>query len=129
MNIGTTAIYFSWQKIPWANLLGTKLIGGFHRFYFDTRDGVMVPGDKLQFEFLFKAERDGVFTQSWFLQTRPLLCGGWPVVVRLTGFAYAEDLHAQQRQEITVCQLGPSAHTHTHTCNTHDSFPSSCRTS
>lgn len=102
-------MYFSWQHLPRTNAVQTVLSGGTQRFYFDTRGGVILPGERMQFEFMFKAEKAGVFTERWSLQTGPVLCGGQPVLVSLTGIAYTEDLHAQRRSEITVCQVDQAA--------------------
>ena len=101
-NRGTTTIYYSWQKVPRTNHLQTRLSQSIQRFYFDTRGGVLLPGETLNFEFMFKSEMSGVFTEYWSLCTGPLLCGGRPIHIKLTGIAYTEDIHVQQRNNITV---------------------------
>ena len=102
VNCGTTAVYYSWQKVPRTNSLQTRLSEGVQRFYFDTRGGVLLPGETLAFEFMFKADKPGVFTEYWSLCTGPVLCGGRPIYVKLTGIAHIEDAHVQQRNDITV---------------------------
>ena len=76
---------FTQQKIPRPNVLGTKLAGQTQRFYFDTKSGVILPGDTLKFPFVFKSPSAGIFTETWELMTRPTLCGGAPIRITLRG--------------------------------------------
>ena len=76
---------FTQQKIPQANVLGTKLAGQTQRFYFDSKSGVILPGDTLNFPFIFKSSNAGIFTETWELMTKPTLCGGAPIRVTLRG--------------------------------------------
>jgi len=99
-NDGTTAIYFSWKKIPQANVLGTKLAGQTQRFYFDTKSGVILPGDTLNFPFIFKSPNAGIFTETWELMTKPILCGGTPIRITLRGVAVEDDIYEDARQQI-----------------------------
>ncbi|KAJ7394063.1 hypothetical protein OS493_003736 [Desmophyllum pertusum] len=99
-NDGTTAIYFSWKKIPRPNVLGTKLAGQTQRFYFDTKSGVILPGDTLKFPFIFKSPNAGIFTETWELMTKPTLCGGAPIRVTLRGVAVEDDIYKEARQQI-----------------------------
>ena len=66
-------------------MLGTKLAGQTQRFYFDTKSGVILPGDTLNFPFIFKSPNAGIFTETWELMTKPILCGGAPISVTLRG--------------------------------------------
>lgn len=99
-NDGTTAIYFSWKKIPKANVLGTKLAGQTQRFYFDSKSGVILPGDTLNFPFVFKSPSAGIFTETWELMTKPTLCGGDPIRITLRGVAIEDDIYKDARQQI-----------------------------
>ena len=101
-NTGTTAIYYSWQKIPRSNELNTLFAGQKERFFFDIRGGVLLPGERKKLEFLFKSDVDGVFTEYWSFQTGPVLCAGRPIHVKLTGITFSEDKHASERNAITV---------------------------
>ena len=76
---------FTQQKIPRPNVLETKLAGQTQRFYFDTKSGVILPGDTLKFPFVFKSPNAGIFTETWELMTRPTLCGGAPIRITLRG--------------------------------------------
>jgi len=99
-NDGTTAIYFSWKKIPRLNVLGTKLAGQTQRFYFDFKSGVILPGDTLKFPFVFKSPNAGIFTETWEFMTRPTLCGGAPIRITLRGVAVEDDIYKEARQQI-----------------------------
>ncbi|EDO31470.1 predicted protein [Nematostella vectensis] len=99
-NDGTTAIYFSWKRVPKANTLGTKLAGRTQRFYFDTNSGVILPGETLKFPFIFKSLNAGIFSENWELLTEPVLCGGGAIRVCLRGIAIEEDVYADARREI-----------------------------
>lgn len=99
-NDGTTAMYFSWKNIPRANVLGTKLAGKTQRFYFDSKSGVILPGDTLNFPFLFKSPNAGIFTETWELMTKPILCGGAPIRITLRGVAVEDDIYKEARQQI-----------------------------
>lgn len=76
---------YTQQKIPKANVLGTKLAGQTQRFYFDSKSGVILPGDTLNFPFVFKSPSAGIFTEPWELMTKPTLCGGDPIRITLRG--------------------------------------------
>ncbi|XP_032226527.2 MYCBP-associated protein [Nematostella vectensis] len=99
-NDGTTAIYFSWKRVPKANTLGTKLAGRTQRFYFDTNSRVILPGETLKFPFIFKSLNAGIFSENWELLTEPVLCGGGAIRVCLRGIAIEEDVYADARREI-----------------------------
>ena len=68
-------------------MLGTRLAGQTQRFYFDTNTGVILPGDTMNFPFVFKSRNAGIFTETWELITNPVLCGGAPLKITLRGNA------------------------------------------
>lgn len=118
VNSGTTALYYSWERIPNPNPLGTSLHEGIQRFYFDTEGGkntyfssndiiiatlgVLLPGQFFSFPFMFKSAKAGIFSEKWLLCTGPLLAGGRPICIVLRGIAYQEDQHEEQRMNIDV---------------------------
>ncbi|KGL86125.1 MYCBP-associated protein, partial [Charadrius vociferus] len=93
-NDGTTAVWYDWmrlpQKIPSRETKGIRM----PRFYFDTRSGVMLPGETRKFSFIFKSESAGIFSESWEFRTHPLLLGGALLQVTLWGIAVYEDIFA-----------------------------------
>lgn len=101
-NDGTTAIYYSWKPVPKTSSLDTCLDGRIQRFYFNTRSGVVLPGRTLDFPFTFKSPNAGIFSETWQLETRPVLCRGAPLQVTLRGVALREDKLKRVRSDIEV---------------------------
>lgn len=75
------------------------------RFYFNTSSGVILPGDTLNFPFVFKSDKAGVFNEQWQFQTHPVIAGGAALVVTLRGVAIKEDKQRKQRELIEVTFL------------------------
>ncbi|CAI8052493.1 MYCBP-associated protein [Geodia barretti] len=99
-NCGTTAIYYSWKRFVQPNPLQTVQAGDVQRFYFDTRGGVLLPGQVQSFPFVFKSTNAGIFTEVWALQTCPLLAGGQTIRITLRGVAFQEDTNKHKREDL-----------------------------
>ncbi|KAM9639077.1 MYCBP-associated protein isoform 1-T1 [Morphnus guianensis] len=99
-NDGTAAIWYNWmrlpQQIPSRETKGKRM----QCFYFDTRPGVILPGETRKFFFLFKSERAGIFSECWEFGTHPLLLGGALLQVTLWGIAVYEDKLADLREKL-----------------------------
>ncbi|NWU91495.1 MYBPP protein, partial [Upupa epops] len=99
-NDGTTAIWYNWmrlpQQIPSRETKGRRM----PCFYFDTRPGVILPGETRKFSFLFKSETAGIFSESWGFRTHPVLLGGALLQVTLWGIAVYEDKLADLRKQL-----------------------------
>ncbi|XP_027547137.1 MYCBP-associated protein isoform X1 [Neopelma chrysocephalum] len=99
-NDGTAAIWYSWmrlpQQIPSRETEGRRM----PCFYFDTRPGVILPGETRRFSFLFKSRRAGIFSEPWEFRTHPLLLGGALLQVTLWGIAVYEDKLADFRENL-----------------------------
>ncbi|NWS56142.1 MYBPP protein, partial [Chunga burmeisteri] len=99
-NDGTAAVWYNWmrlpQQIPSRETKGKRM----QCFYFDTRPGVILPGETRKFFFLFKSERAGIFSESWEFRTHPLLLGGALLQVTLWGIAVYEDKLADLREKL-----------------------------
>ncbi|NXD28702.1 MYBPP protein, partial [Spelaeornis formosus] len=99
-NDGRAAIWYNWmrlpQQIPSRETKGRKM----PCFYFDTRPGVILPGETRRFSFIFKSERAGIFSESWEFRTHPLLLGGALLQVTLWGIAVYEDKLADFREKL-----------------------------
>ncbi|XP_040437725.1 MYCBP-associated protein isoform X2 [Falco naumanni] len=99
-NDGTAAIWYNWmrlpQQIPSRETKGKRM----QCFYFDTRPGVILPGETRKFFFLFKSEVAGIFSESWEFRTHPLLLGGALLQVTLWGIAVYEDKLADLREKL-----------------------------
>ncbi|CAF3611201.1 unnamed protein product, partial [Rotaria sp. Silwood2] len=65
----------------------------------------ILPNDTLKLSFVFKSTEPGIFTERWQLLTRPVLCGGRPIIFTLRGVTIEEDIHRQTRINIEVYLL------------------------
>uniref|UniRef100_A0A8C5TPK8 MYCBP associated protein n=1 Tax=Malurus cyaneus samueli TaxID=2593467 RepID=A0A8C5TPK8_9PASS len=99
-NDGTAAIWFDWMRLP--QQIPSRVTKGKKMpcFYFDTRPGVIVPGECRKFIFIFKSERAGVFSEPWEFRTHPQLLGGALLKVTLWGVAVYEDKLAGFREKL-----------------------------
>ncbi|RLV99277.1 hypothetical protein DV515_00009905 [Chloebia gouldiae] len=100
INDGRAAIWYHWmrlpQQIPSREVKGRRV----PCFYFDTRPGVILPGETRRFSFIFKSERAGIFSEPWEFRTHPLLLGGALLQVTLWGIAVYEDKFADFREKL-----------------------------
>uniref|UniRef100_A0A8D2PS62 MYCBP associated protein n=1 Tax=Zosterops lateralis melanops TaxID=1220523 RepID=A0A8D2PS62_ZOSLA len=100
INDGKAAIWYHWmrrpQKIPFRQTRERRM----PCFYFDTRPGVILPGETRRFSFIFKSERAGIFSEPWEFRTHPLLLGGALIQVTLWGVAVYEDKLADFREKL-----------------------------
>ncbi|XP_076799702.1 MYCBP-associated protein-like isoform X3 [Clavelina lepadiformis] len=99
-NDGTTAIYFEWRKIPRPPAFESLKPDTLQRFYFNTGQGVILPGDTKKFPFVFKSPNAGIFTETWELLTRPTVMGGAALQVVLKGIALQDDSSTEERMRI-----------------------------
>ncbi|NWW57203.1 MYBPP protein, partial [Ifrita kowaldi] len=96
-NDGRTAIWYNWMRLPQQiPSKGRKI----PCFYFDTRPGVILPGETQSFCFTFKSERPGIFSEPWEFRTHPVLLGGALLQVTLWGIAVYEDKLADFREKL-----------------------------
>ncbi|NXY08646.1 MYBPP protein, partial [Pteruthius melanotis] len=99
-NDGRAVIWYNWmrlpQQIPSRETKGRRM----PCFYFDTRPGVILPGETRRFSFIFKSERAGIFSEPWEFRTHPLLLGGALLQVTLWGIAVYEDKLADFREKL-----------------------------
>ncbi|NWQ89703.1 MYBPP protein, partial [Burhinus bistriatus] len=106
-NDGTTAIWYDWmrlpQKIPSRETKRIRM----PCFYFDTRSGVMLPGETRKFSFIFKSGSAGIFSESWEFRTHPVLLGGALLQVTLWGIAVYEDIFADLREKLETELAAP----------------------
>lgn len=126
-NEGNTSIFYNWRKLDVSSCLSRLLS---HRtrscFYFNRSSGtcgprpggpsppprsvmpcppitgVILPGVTQQIDLMFKSGVPGLHTESWRLQTNPVLLQGASVQVTLTGFAAPEDKTAELRRHLEV---------------------------
>ncbi|XP_029706045.1 MYCBP-associated protein-like isoform X1 [Takifugu rubripes] len=100
-NEGNTSIFYSWQQLDVSSSLSHLLS---HRrrscFYFNQSSGVILPRVTQQIDLMFKSGVPGLHTESWQLQTNPVLLQGASVQVTLMGFAVSEDRTAELRRHL-----------------------------
>ncbi|XP_006019855.1 MYCBP-associated protein [Alligator sinensis] len=99
-NDGTAAIWYDWRRLPQKVIFEETKMKGIPRFYFNTRPGVILPGETRHFSFFFKSEKAGVFSESWEFGTCPELLGGALLKVSLWGIAVYQDKLAGLREEV-----------------------------
>ncbi|XP_025954935.2 MYCBP-associated protein isoform X2 [Dromaius novaehollandiae] len=98
-NDGTAAIWYSWRRLP-QQIPFRETKKGKQYFYFNTRPGVILPGETRKFSVFFKSEKAGIFSESWEFRTHPLLLGGALLQVSLWGIAVYEDKLADLREKL-----------------------------
>ena len=69
--------------------------------------GVLLPSQDLSFPFVFKSPNAGIFTETWALQTGPVLARGREIRVTLRGVAFQEDTNTHKRDELEVYTMEP----------------------
>ena len=72
-NTGKTCIYYKWQKNNKSFQLEDKKSDGIDRFYCHYTDSKIFPDEERKFTFSFFSEKNGVFSEEWFLATTPPL--------------------------------------------------------
>lgn len=73
INKGTTCVYFKWQKQKVEFKLEDKKSEGIDRFFCHYSDSKIFPGETKDFVFSFFSEKNGLFSEDWFLATSPPL--------------------------------------------------------
>ncbi|XP_033726232.1 MYCBP-associated protein-like [Pecten maximus] len=101
-NVGSTVVHYEWTK---NKKKGLENLPSFQdsRFYFLTEGGVMAPGETLKLPILFKASIGGIFSESWKLTTRPLLCCGANIVINLKSVTSVVRLPNQELEKVEKC--------------------------
>ncbi|NXD67165.1 MYBPP protein, partial [Eolophus roseicapillus] len=99
-NNGTAAIWYNWMRLPHKIPARERKGKRMPCFYFDTRPGVILPGETRKFSFIFKSERVGIFSEAWEFGTHPLLLAGAVLQVTLWGIAVSEDKLADLREKL-----------------------------
>ena len=72
-NTGKTCVYYKWQKNNKLFKLDEKKNDGIDRFYCHYTDSKIYPDEERKFTFSFFSEKNGVFSEEWFLATTPPL--------------------------------------------------------
>ncbi|XP_044531016.1 MYCBP-associated protein [Gracilinanus agilis] len=98
VNNGTAAIWFDWRRLQepdtFEEFKGIKA----QRFYFNTKEGVILPGETKEYTFFFKSLNAGIFRECWEFGTHPTLLGGAMLQVTLRGVALSQDIFMEERK-------------------------------
>jgi len=99
-NDGTAAIFYHWEKKPQLNPFGIHKGRPLQRFYFDSSDGRIMPGQTIELPILFKSVNSGLFNEVWQLETHPVLLGGSNIELVLRGMASKQDDFVEDRKKL-----------------------------
>ncbi|TWW54902.1 hypothetical protein D4764_0132400, partial [Takifugu flavidus] len=105
-NEGNTSIFYSWQQLDVSLACRTcsHTEGAAASTSTSPQVRVILPGVTQQIDLMFKSGVPGLHTESWQLQTNPVLLQGASVQVTLMGFAVSEDRTAELRRHLEVSQ-------------------------
>ncbi|XP_043760114.1 MYCBP-associated protein isoform X2 [Cervus elaphus] len=98
INNGTVAIWYDWRRrSQWDSFQDLKR-NRMQRFYFNNREGVILPGETKNFAFFFKSLNAGIFRECWEFGTHPTLLGGAVLQVNLHAVSLAQDIFREERK-------------------------------
>ncbi|XP_028628299.1 MYCBP-associated protein isoform X2 [Grammomys surdaster] len=98
VNNGTVAIWYDWRRRPQQDFFQDLKQNRTQRFYFNNREGVILPGETKNFTFFFKSLNAGIFRESWEFGTHPTLLGGAVLQVTLHAISLTQDLFMDERK-------------------------------
>ncbi|XP_074079849.1 MYCBP-associated protein isoform X2 [Macrotis lagotis] len=102
VNNGTAAIWYDWRRLRQPETFEEFKESGWQRFYFNTKEGVILPGETKEYTFFFKSANAGIFREYWEFGTHPILLGGAMLHVTLRGVALSQDIWKKDRDSLEV---------------------------
>ncbi|XP_012658377.2 MYCBP-associated protein [Otolemur garnettii] len=100
VNNGTVAIWYDWRRRDLPDTFHDLKRNKMQRFYFNNREGVILPGETKNFTFFFKSLTAGIFRESWEFGTHPILLGGALLQVNLHSVSLAQDIFRDERKSL-----------------------------
>lgn len=100
-NVGSSAIYYVWKKIPKQKHFEKSYIDKQERFFCHHAKNVIKPGEVINFIFSFKSGVTGIFTETWELDLLPKNLKPLPPI-RLKGHAITSDPNTEFRDELDI---------------------------
>ncbi|CAK6438294.1 unnamed protein product [Pipistrellus nathusii] len=97
VNNGTVAIWYDWRRQSQPDAFQDLKRNRTQQFYFNNREGVILPGETKTFTFFFKSENAGIFREFWEFVTHPTLLGGAVLQVNLHAVSLAQDIYRDDR--------------------------------
>uniref|UniRef100_A0A8C6S044 MYCBP associated protein n=1 Tax=Nannospalax galili TaxID=1026970 RepID=A0A8C6S044_NANGA len=98
VNNGTVAIWYDWRRRPQQDSFQDLKRNRTQRFYFNNREGVILPGETKNFTFFFKSLNAGIFRECWEFGTHPTLLGGAGLQVTLRAISLTQDIFRDERK-------------------------------
>ncbi|XP_058427503.1 MYCBP-associated protein isoform X3 [Marmota monax] len=98
VNNGTVAIWYDWRRLPQLDSFQHLKRDRMQQFYFNNREGVILPGETKNFTFFFKSSSAGIFRECWEFKTHPTLLGGALLQVNLHAVSLAQDIFKDERK-------------------------------
>ncbi|XP_014646304.1 PREDICTED: LOW QUALITY PROTEIN: MYCBP-associated protein [Ceratotherium simum simum] len=98
VNNGTVAIWYDWRRRCQLDSFQDLKRNRLQRFYFNSRAGVILPGETKNFTFFFKSVNAGIFRECWEFGTHPTLLGGALLQVTLHAVSLAQDILKDERK-------------------------------
>ncbi|XP_024429133.3 MYCBP-associated protein isoform X2 [Desmodus rotundus] len=98
VNNGTVAIWYDWRRQSQPDCFPDLKKSRMQHFYFNNREGVLLPGETKIFTFFFKSLNAGIFRECWEFGTHPTLLGGAILQVNLHAVALAQDVYRDERK-------------------------------
>uniref|UniRef100_A0A8C3YW38 MYCBP associated protein n=1 Tax=Catagonus wagneri TaxID=51154 RepID=A0A8C3YW38_9CETA len=98
VNNGTVAIWYHWRRRSQPDSFRDLKRNRMQRFYFNNREGVILPGETKNFTFFFKSLNAGIFRECWEFGTHPILLGGASLRVNLHAVSLAQDIFKDERK-------------------------------
>ncbi|XP_039702249.1 MYCBP-associated protein [Pteropus medius] len=98
VNNGTVAILYDWRRRSQLDSFQELKRNRMERFYFNNREGVILPGETKTFTFFFKSLNAGIFRECWEFGTHPTLLGGAVLQVNLYAVSLAQDIFRSERK-------------------------------
>uniref|UniRef100_A0A8D2ALG7 MYCBP associated protein n=1 Tax=Sciurus vulgaris TaxID=55149 RepID=A0A8D2ALG7_SCIVU len=100
VNNGTVAIWYDWRRLPKLDSFQHQKRDRMQQFYFNNREGVILPGETKNFTFFFKSSSAGIFRECWEFRTHPTLLGGALLQVNLHAVSLAQDMFVEERKSL-----------------------------
>ncbi|XP_051852576.1 MYCBP-associated protein [Antechinus flavipes] len=102
VNNGTAAIWYNWRRLQQPDAFEEFKDSRQQRFYFNTKEGVILPGETKNYIFFFKSPDAGIFREYWEFGTHPTLLGGALLQVTLRGVALSQDILKEERNALSA---------------------------
>ncbi|KAK4473394.1 hypothetical protein MN116_002768 [Schistosoma mekongi] len=92
LNNGNVVISYEWTRIPQKNHFQTDTKGN-RVFYFDSKSGIIQPGDVFHLPVTLKSPHEGIHKEIWRFDTTPTLRGMSPVYVHFHAISVWPEYH------------------------------------